>query len=143
MRLRHVIVLALAFALLVPTYAQAKVLASVRTKTESNPSVSTSGFLRFPKDFRVRIDASKNMKVDGSIVRVLCNKGNDSNTKFVRVKGKPRINKKIKPTPKHATACFLTLSILGDRPGRLRVKLTGSKRPTPETTTAPETVAPQ
>lgn len=128
MLFRRAIFLGVLLALLVPAFASAKVLTTVSGKFDANPSLSASGFLEFPKEFRVTVTSNKNMDLDGSTVTASCSKGDDSKTKVVVVKGKPRVSKKFKPSFKNATICFISMSIVGDKPGRLRVKLTGTKR---------------
>jgi hypothetical protein len=129
MRLRPAAALAVTFALILPSFAFAKVLTEVRSQTKSTPTISASGFLEFPKQFRVTITSNKGgMKVAGSFAAVNCSHGEHSKTKYTPFKGSPRINKRIKPSMKHSQACFVSLSIVGDRPGTLKVKLTGTKR---------------
>ena len=151
MLFRRAIASALLLALIVPVFASAKTLTTVRSRTEANPSLSASGFLEVPKEFRVTITASKRMDLDGSTVTASCSKNDNSKTKIVVIKGKPRLSKKFKPSFKNADACFIGMSIVGDRPGRLTVKLTGTKRklhkqkpvaaaPAPEPAPVPEPV---
>jgi hypothetical protein len=125
---RFVTVSALAAVLVLPAFASAKTLTVVRSKTDANPSISASGFLERPKQFRVVITANKRMDLDGSTVTASCGKGNHSKTKVVVIRGKPRLNKSFKPAFKNADACFITMSIVGDKPGRLTLRLTGTKR---------------
>ncbi len=132
MLLRLATTLAVALALAVPAFASAKQLASVRSKTEADARVSASGFLTTPKEFEITISASRGMKITGSVASIQCGRGERSRTKFIGLRGKPRINKKIRPSLKEANSCFVNLSIVGDRPGRLRVRLTGEQRRVPE-----------
>lgn len=144
MLFRRAIIFALLAALLVPAFASAKTLTTVRSKFDANPLLSASGFLQHPKQFRVTITSSKRMDLDGSTVTASCSKGTDSKTKVVVIKGKPKVSKKFKPAFKNADACFISMAVTGDRPGRLTIKLTGTKRklhkPKPVKTPAPEPV---
>lgn len=139
MRFRTAAVLALALTVAVPAFASAKVLTSVRSKTEANPGLNASGFLSFPKDFRIRINTSGGMKLNGSVASIQCNRGEETKTKFVGIKGKRRINKKVRPTLKDSDACFVNMSIVGDQPGRIKVRLIGRERkiPAPDPVAAP------
>lgn len=139
--MRRTIIASLLLALLVPAFASAKTLTTVRSKFEANPLLSASGFLQHPKQFKVTVTSNKNMDLDGSTVTAACNKGTDSKTKVVVIKGKPKVRKKFKPSFKNADACFISMSITSDRPGRITVKLAGTKRklhkPKPVKTPAP------
>jgi acyl-coenzyme A thioesterase PaaI-like protein len=127
-RFRLALVFALALALAVPLFASAKVLTVVRSRTDANPSISASGFLETPKSFRVTVTSSKNMSLNGSTVSLNCSHGDHSKTRIVVIRGKPRQSKRIKPSMKHSQACFVSMSIVGDKPGRLTARLTGTKR---------------
>lgn len=132
MRFRSATILVLLMGLAVPAIAPAKVLTTARTKTEANPSLNASGFLTFPKDFRLRVSASGNMKINGSVVTIQCNRGETTRTKFIGLSGKNRVNKKIRPSLKDPNACSVFVSVVGDEPGRLRIRLTGRDQPPPE-----------
>lgn len=129
---RSTIVLALVAALALPAFASAKVLTSVRTKTEANAGVNASGFLVNPKDFRIRVNASGNMKINGSVASIQCSRGEQSKTKFISLKGKGSLNKKVRPSLKDSNSCFVNISIVGDEPGRIKVRLIGRERKVPE-----------
>jgi hypothetical protein len=134
MRLRYFTTLGVAGALALgavalPGVASGKLLTEVTSKTKSNPSISGSAFLEFPKHFRIVITASKHQtQLGGSIASVQCSHGENAKTKSIAIKGKPKVNKKVKPSMKHAQACFISVTVQGDRPGRIKLRIEGDKR---------------
>lgn len=129
MRLRHATTLVVVTSLMLPVVADAKILTVIKSRTKANPAISASGFLEFPKDFRVTVTANKSgMRLAGSFATVQCSHGDKSKTKSVQIKGTPRVTKKFKPSMKHSQACFVSISVIGDRPGKVTVKLEGKQR---------------
>jgi len=129
MRLRHATTLVVVTSLMLPALADAKILTVIKSRTKANPSISANGFLEFPKDFRITITSNKGaMRLSGSFATIQCSHGDNSKTKVTQLKGSPRLSKKIKPSMKHSQACFISVSVIGDRPGKITVKVEGKQR---------------
>jgi hypothetical protein len=129
MRLRLVVFLTVLCAFLAPAFASAKLLTRVESQTKANPGITASAFMVTPDEFKVIITSNKKkMKITGSNASVQCSKTDDTKIKFVPLRGKPRVSKTIQPSVKRADACFLNLSIVGDRPGKIEVRIKGDKR---------------